>query len=366
MLYIAGLHHGGAERVIASLCENLNADRYSIRVCWRTALGDIGLELQGKGFEVVGLPEIDPTLSPRMRFLVLKRLLKEAQIDIVHTHDTGSLADAAQCRLLGATAKIVHTFHFGNYPNLKRRYMFMETVFSRLAHRLVAVGYEQAKRIRESLYLREKYLSTVYNGVEQMGTDREGDYLEAVRSEFTGRTIVGSISTLTRQKGLFVLLDAAAILHAKGVPCVFLIAGGGPLQEDLEKRIETLGLRDVVRLLGWVPRAADKLLPALDVFCQSSLWEANSIVLLEAMSAGLPIVTTDVGESRHLIDQDLNGLIAPANDPKGLADALERVVNDPEKRQSMGKLAQERFKERHTVDIMASNYEALYESMLDS
>ena len=92
----------------------------------------------------------------------------------------------------------------------------------------------------------------------------------------------------------------------------------------------------MVHFLGWVPNAADKLLPSLDVFCQSSLWEANSIVLLEAMSAGLPIVTTAVGESMHVIDNGISGLIVDPANPVALADALADVIADPERRQSMG------------------------------
>ena len=286
MFSIAGLHHGGAERVIESLCKHLDPERYSISVCWRTARGHIGDELKASGFEVVGLPELDPGVSPYRRFRVLKRLLKEARIDIIHTHDRGALADAVQCRLFGAKTKIVHTFHFGNYPNLKKRYLLMDMVFSRFVHRLVAVGHEQAKLIQRALHLDEARLSTLYNGVELASTESEMDLVSGYRQASRDPVIVGSISTLTTQKGLFVLLDAVAILRDKGANCVFVIAGDGPLRAELERRVHQLDLGRFVHFLGWVPNAARELLHSLDVFCQSSLWEANSIVLLEAMSIG--------------------------------------------------------------------------------
>jgi glycosyltransferase involved in cell wall biosynthesis len=366
MLSIAGLHHGGAERVIASLCRHLDPDRYAITVCWRTARGEIGEELRAQGFEIVGLPEIHPDVSPYLRFLVLRKLLKKLRIDVIHTHDTGSLADAAQCRILGSKLKIVHTFHFGNYPNLKKSYLYMELVFSRFAHRLIAVGHEQAKLVRRSLRLDESRLSTLYNGVENASIDTNCDYVASYRNKLEKPVVIGSISTLTNQKGLFVLLDAAAILRDKGANSVFFIAGDGPLRAELERKTHQLGLEHVVNFLGWVPNAAEKLLHSLDVFCQSSLWEANSIVLLEAMASGLPIVTTNVGESRHVIEQDHNGLIVKPGDPEGLAEALARMIDDRELRESMGRLAREKFKKTYTVDKMVENYESVYEDLVNN
>ena len=363
MLSIAGMHHGGAERVIACLCRNLDPERYAITVCWRASRGDIGEELREQGFEVVGLPEVKPGVSPYTRFLVLRKLLKDLQIDVIHTHDTGALADAVQCRMLGSRAKIVHTFHFGNYPNLKTTYLNMERVFSRFAHRLIAVGYEQAKLIRRTLHLSGSRLSTIYNGVESAAAGSEPAAVSSLADLPGDAVVLGSISTLTEQKGLFILLDAAAILRDKGANWVLLIAGGGPLKDELEKKVRDLGLTDQVRFLGWVEKAAENILPSLDVFCQSSLWEANSIVLLEAMAAGIAIVTTDVGESRHVIDQGRGGLVVPSGDAVALAEALAGLVDDREKRRSMGKRAQEKFGSNYTVDNMVRNYAEVYEPL---
>lgn len=363
MLSIAGMHHGGAERVIACLCRNLDPERYAVTVCWRASRGDIGEELGAQGFEVVGLPEIKPGVSPYTRFLVLKKLMKERRIDVIHTHDTGALADAAQCRMLGSGAKIVHTFHFGNYPNLRTAYKNMERLFGRFAHRLIAVGHEQAKRIRRSLYLPGSKLSTIYNGVEPPGTGSGSAAFSGLPALPENTVVIGSISTLTEQKGLFFLLESAAILKDRGAAFVFLIAGGGPLEAELKRKARDLGLSDRVHFLGWVEQAAEVLLPSLDVFCQSSLWEANSIVLLEAMAAGAAIVTTDVGESRHVIDQGVGGLVVEPGQAGQLADALQRMIDNPKQRSDMGRRAREKFGDNYTVDNMVRNYATVYEQL---
>ena len=364
MLSIAGLHHGGAERVIATLCNNLDADKFSIIVCWRLARGAIGEELRAQGYELIGLPELDPNITPRNRFLVLKKLLKERRIDIIHTHDTGALVDAAQCRLLGSKTRLVHTFHYGNYPHRKPGHLILEILFSRMANQLIAVGYEQAKLICKTLYLSSPKVETIYNGVEMPSFESQEDLAAPYRNKQGDPVVIGSISTLTEQKGITYLLDAAELLQKRNVNCIFLVAGDGPLRDGLEEKCRQLKLTNMVHFLGWVPNAVNSLLPSLDIFFQSSLWEANSIVLLEAMATGLPIVTTDVGESRHVVDEEHCGRVVKVQDSIGMADALAELVNQPELRNKMGDYAQNKFLSNYTIDKMIGDYERVYEGLV--
>ncbi len=361
---IAGLHHGGAEKVVASLCRNLNQEKFSITVCWRQDRGAIGDALLEEGIDVIGLPEIEPDVSPYLRFLVLKRLITKKQIDIIHTHDTGALADAAQCKLFGSKVRLLHTFHFGNYPNLRKSYLWMEMLFSRFANQLVAVGYEQAVKIRDSLHLSGSHLSTLYNGVEWIDTQYVENILEPYKSFMEHSVVIGSISTLTEQKGITNLLDTAAIMKKRGMNCIFLIIGDGPLKDGLEEKCQRLNLSDSVFFLGWINNAAQSILPNIDIFCQSSLWEANSIVLLESMAAGLPVVTTNVGESPHVINEGVNGYVVESRNPVYLADALTRLVNDPEMRKAMGRKARDKFAKNYTVEKMIDGYEMFYQQLI--
>ena len=364
MYYIGGLHHGGAERVVASLCRNLDADRYDLTVCWRSAIGKIGEDLKNEGFRLVGLPDVAIDTSPYKRFLALKKVMANLEIDIIHTHDRGSLADAAQCKLLGSRAKLAHTFHFGNYPNVKKSHLAMDRLFSRFANVLIAVGFEQAKAIRRALFLRSNALRIVYNGVESPSPGEVPEILPEDLRQPDRPTVIASISTLTEQKGLFDLLSAAALLREMRLDCVFVLAGDGPLRELLEQRVEDLNLTGMVRFLGWVPDAANALLPSIDIFCQSSHWEANSIVLLEAMAFGKPIVTTNVGESRHVIDDDRCGRIVPPRDPEKLAMALADLVRDREGAAILGQGARDKFEASYTIENMTREHDSVYEELL--
>ena len=363
MFSIAGLHHGGAERVVASLCDHIDQDRFAISVCWWLGVGAIGEELKAKGVKLIGLPELAPGVSPYMRFRVLRNLCREQFVDVIHTHDTGTLADAAQARLFGSKTKIVHTFHFGNYPHLAKKYLIMEMLFSRLAHRLIAVGHEQAKLVQKALRLEPAKLTTLYNGVEHVIPEPTGDLALNLPTGDDAPVVLGSISTLTRQKGLPILLEAASMLSRMQKNFVLLIVGDGPMRQELEQQAQSLGIADRVRFLGWVPNAARQVLHAFDIFCQSSLWEANSIVLLEAMSAGVPIVTTSVGESRHVIDDGTDGRVVPPNDARSLADAMASLIDNCARRRAMGQSAASRFEDNYTVDKMVQNYESIYSEL---
>ncbi|MEJ2619928.1 MAG: glycosyltransferase family 4 protein [Candidatus Thiodiazotropha sp.] len=364
MMYIHGLHYGGAERMVASLCRNLDKNRFHVTVCWNKACGALGEELISQGYDVVGLPGINANRSPYFKFLTLKKLIKEKNIHILHTHDTGTLVDGAQCRLFGSKIKIVNTFHFGNYPHMEKRILIMEKIFCKLAHSLVPVGYEQAKTISKTYNIPLAKLKTIYNGIEIFEESPSTDLVEPYRSMESNPAIICSISTLTEQKGLPYLIDTAQNLKRNKVNCVLLIVGDGPLRDELEKKCKDLGLNDMVYFLGWVPNAAAKLLPIVDIFCQSSLWEANSIALLEAMAAGISIVTTEVGESIHVIEDGINGFIVKPRDPNALAQAIEKLVNNQQLRLDFSKRAQQDYNEKYTAEKMIFNYSQLYESLV--
>ena len=80
--------------------------------------------------------------------------------------------------------------------------------------------------------------------------------------------------------------------------------------------------------MGWVTEAPARILPLFDIFIQTSLWEAMSMVILEAMAAGKPIVATEVGENRHVIKHGESGFLSQPGDTKAMAGYVERLLNN--------------------------------------
>ena len=126
---------------------------------------------------------------------------------------------------------------------------------------------------------------------------------------------------------------------------------------------EALGLQGHVQFLGWVPQASSKVFPLCDIFVQSSLWEAMSIVLLEAMASAKPVVATSVGENPLVMLPGETGLMVPPANPAALAEALRTLLHDPELRGRMGQAGRARYQELFTVQHMIAAHERLYREL---
>ncbi len=166
------------------------------------------------------------------------------------------------------------------------------------------------------------------------------------------------------QKGLEFLLRSAAILRDSGERFVLLLAGGGVLYDSLRALARDLDLGEHVRFLGWVKQASNRVLPACDIFVQSSLWEAMSVVVLEAMAAGKPMVVTRVGENSNVVIDGETGLTVPPANPEAMAVALRRLLHDVELRKRLGLAARQRYEAMFTTQHMITEYETLYRELL--
>ena len=356
------LHIGGAEQVAAALAEHVDRARFESTACYLKQPGLIGEQMLRAGVDLVPVPGITGR-TDYLSFRKLRRLIASRGIDVIHTHDPHGLIDGALCRLTLPRLRHVHTFHFGNYPQRGRRDAFIERALWRVPDALVAVGQHQAASLRAMYGIPAGRLRVLWNGVEDPthgAAVRAPAGVTSAAPAGTTPPVIASVSTLTAQKGLEHLVDAAGLLRDSGESFRLEIAGNGPLRESLEARARAQGLGDTVRFLGWVPQASAQLLPAVDIFVQSSLWEAMSVVVLEAMAAGKPLVVTEVGENPHVVRNGYSGLIVPPGNPRALADALRQLLRDAGMRARLGATARASYQQSFTSRHMITGYETLY------
>jgi glycosyltransferase involved in cell wall biosynthesis len=140
--------------------------------------------------------------------------------------------------------------------------------------------------------------------------------------------VLAAVGRVERQKRFDLLLDAVRLLRTDGCPVKLVIAGDGSLLGDLRHRIERLGLRDCVTLLGHCSNMRH-VYSAFDLLVQSSDYEGTPTVIVEAMAMQIPVVATDVGGTSQLVTHEQHALLVPAGRPDHLARAVRQVWDDP-------------------------------------
>jgi glycosyltransferase involved in cell wall biosynthesis len=285
----------------------------------------------------------------------LARLLRRRRADLLHTHTLA--AGNALSRLAGRAAgvPVVSHLHIENHfrPATRRLLAGLDNATARLAARLVAVS-EDTKRAYERQGYPRRRIEVVYNGIDLPPNG------ELRRNK---QPRIGEIARLCDVKGQRELLQALARLpEARLVLAGRDLEQGGAFQEALERESERLGVRGRVEF-GFhddVPA----LLETLDVVALPSWTEGLPVVLLEAMAHGRPVVATPVGGTPELVADGETGLLVPPRDPEALAEALRRVLDDPDLARRLGEAGRRRVAERFSADDQARRILAIYDDVV--
>jgi glycosyltransferase involved in cell wall biosynthesis len=200
-------------------------------------------------------------------------------------------------------------------------------------------------------------LTVIENGiepsVERKISAQERASLRSDLSVSDSQVLFITVGRLTRQKGHADLLDAIAQLKTKQT--VFVFAGDGPLRAELEENAQRLQISERVRFLG-VRDDVAQLLTAADVFVQPSLWEGLSLALLEALFAGLPVLSTKVEGTVDIVKDGDSAMLVPVGDVDALAKAIDRLAVDASLRSHLAKNGKQRVETRYSVDRMCADY----------
>lgn len=158
------------------------------------------------------------------------------------------------------------------------------------------------------------------------------------------------VAALREVKGHAVLIEACRRLHQRGIPFECRLVGDGPLRKDLARRIRDAGLEDRVTLAGMLPRPeVSRAMQAADVVVLPSILgsrgdrEGIPVVLMEAMASARPVVSSRQSGIPELVDDGVSGVLCPPGDAEALADALQRLAEDPALRREMGAAGRRRI-----------------------
>ncbi len=303
-----------------------------------------------------GLPfQILPTLNR------LRRLIREESIDIIHTN--GLKAHLLGC-LLSAMSRRPLIWHFRDYPTGKRCIQ----LFRGLARVFPAIIIANSRAVKERLGGLAK-IKVIYNGIDTKDFQEDGK-IPSLREEFgLGRDalVIGAIGHFAPLKGYDDLINAMPLI-LESVPRIRLLIAGEAIypayrdyREKLRELIARLEIEDKVIFAGQRDDLSS-LLQTLDIFVLPSWSEGFGRANLEAMAAGKPVVSTNVGGIPEVVIDGETGFLVPPHDPEALARAIIALAEDRKLREKMGQEGRRRaelFTIRRMVDKVLKVYDEI-------
>lgn len=304
----------------------------------------------------------------------LKRILREFQPDVVHTHSAkGGVLGRAAAAALGVPA-IVHGVHgapFYPYQNpiVRELYRRCECWAAPRCHAFVSVADAMTDLMVEGGVDRREKFTTIYSGMETEPFLRAHEYRAQVRRELgyaDEHLVVGKIARLFHLKGHDDVIAAAGQLVARHPIVRFLFVGNGILRESLQQRIEREGLSPYFQFTGLVPpEQIPRLIGGMDVIVHTSLREGLARVLPQALIAARPVVSYDIDGAREVVLPGQTGYLLPPRDVAALAAALDELLSDDDLRARLGQEGRRRFAEVFRHQHMTDQTRALYVRLLE-
>jgi L-malate glycosyltransferase len=362
ILYVCDFNaHGGTQTHLLHLFQSI--DR---RVC-RPSLATLNLEaglasrLRELDIDVTNLG-LRGALRPATwrRIAALASRCRETGVDLVHGYLFQGNLIAAAVSILGGVPCITSVRNVDDWKRARHR------IASGAAHRRARRVLFNSNAVRERTVDRERIppdrTVVIYNGVADLGrASREAAALE--NPPEGGAPLIVCVASLREKKGHAHLLEAFRIVRDRVPSARLLLAGDGPLRSALERRAAAAGLSGAVQFLGHRHDVAD-LLGRSDLFVLSSLEEGMPNALLEAMSAGLPAVVTDVGGSAEVVVEGETGSLVPPARPEAMAERMTALLLDEDLRRRQSRAARLRYQALFTLDRMIAAYHDLYADVL--
>lgn len=354
----------GAEVLVAETIHRL-AGRIEPTILCLDAIGLLGERLRNEGVEVVCLNR-----KPGRDWRVCWRMAKEVQardLSVLHAHQYSPFFYAALARVLvGGRTRLILTEHGRHYPDSVSpvRRAVNRLVLDRCADAVNACCGFSAEALSRIDGFAARRIEVIENGIDLARYSSS-----ATRSDFRqrlgltpGRRYIANVARFHPVKDQAMLLRAFAGVAAQRADVDLLLVGDGPLRGELEALVRQLEIASRVQFLG-VRADVPDILAASDAFVLTSVSEAASLTLLEAMASRLPVVVTAVGGNPEIVRHEKEGLLVPRGDALALAAALLRLLNDPDWAGQMGMAGRARVEERYRLEQTVAAYGRLYEKL---
>jgi glycosyltransferase involved in cell wall biosynthesis len=359
---------GGSEKKLFEFISRTDRARIHIAVCCLKDGGHFKPKL-----DAIGVPVYEKLLEHRFdaaAFGRFARILRDERPDIIYTFaHPNTVIFALLARRMGMVDRFLVSFHATGNPTGGRLIPgYLRPLLGR-ADALVAVAQTQKDYLVDVEGLPRDLIRVIHNGVNtSVYRPAAPGEQEAIRAELglpRAAYVMTCVASLKPAKRIDLLLRAAAPLLRSRDDARLLLVGDGPSRPELEALASQQGIAERVYFAG-VRDDVAHVLRAADVLVLSSRAGTETLpnVILEAMATGLPVISTDVGSVREMVEDGRSAWIVPQEDEAALRGAIERLAAAHELRASLGVRGHEIVHERFKIEGMCAAREALFEDLI--
>ena len=365
-LVITRMDRGGAADMVRFLLEGLSRERFEVTLIFgetRFPSAKTAEFLKNYSGDVRVINNLQRRINPARDIAALAELwalFRRKKFDIVHTH-TAKAGFLGRCAARGAKVRgIVHTPHghnlygyFGAGMNLF--ILFLERFASSFTDAIIALTELERNDCLRFKICAKGQCKLIYQGLEL-------EAFAAIPPDRREIPLIAFIGRLEKVKGAQYFLEAIPFIAKRHSNALFIFAGEGSMRNDLEKRARQLGIETRCSFTGWKEDVVD-IFSKINLLVAPSLNEAVGMVLLEAQSAGVPVVATRVGGIPEVVKEGVSGVLVPAADPSALAEAVSALLADPGKRARMAEEGRRWVQGRFKKEAMVRETEELYRKL---
>jgi len=369
---------GGASSVARQIIDGLK-DEFDFTLF--SGIEDISAEERDeleKKYKAVFVPFLVRQISPLndiRAYLDLERQFRTGNFDIVHTHTSKAGVLGAFAGRMAGVGKIIYTPHghiFGknaaipgleNSSRLKMKFLLelRKRAYS-ACDRIVALSeQDRDEQVALGLAQADKF-EVIMNGIDDsFFAPVEAHRVKAFKERHSisdDDFVIGSVGRLSKEKGHDLLIEAFAKIADAYPSAKLLLVGDGAEKKKLMAAHPALGDAGRVIFAGSMEDVRPAL-AAMKIFVLPSRYESQGIAAMEAMASGLPVVASDVGGVRAIINDGQDGLLARSS-PGDLTDKIAKLLHDANLRDKLSASAMRRAKADFTLSRMLSQYEKLY------
>ena len=362
---IDSLDLGGAQTFLLEMVKHHDRSCYLPEVACMHGRGVYAEAFEKNGITVHSL---SPEKFPPYYVPNFWKLMRSGGYDIFHFHLFGANLCAKPLAIMGGHSAIIVHDQCNDASREKNPILLAADAFwNRRSDRVIAVSESTRRYLLDREDLRDDLVTTIPNGIDtevfSLASAGAREVARAALGIPRDGLVIGGVGRLVEQKNFALFLEVAARVLAGHPSVLFLIAGTGPQEEELKTRAVALGIDERVRFLGHVNDRLS-LYHAFDALLMTSDFEGTPMVLLEAMSCGLPVAASAVDGIAEVCTDGHDALLIPPGDVAGFATALKDILQDDGLRATLGRNARDSILERYEIRHLVRRIEGIYDEVL--